>query len=50
MILINFEYNVNIINPSYAAKLYFQIKKINVNAQKIDGSFLENYSIVIAAF
>ena len=41
---------VNAINPNFAQKLGFKVWKINVGAQKIDGSALETFGIVIADF
>ena len=41
---------VNIINPDFAQKLGFKIWKTNVGAQKIDGSALETFGMVIADF
>ena len=35
-------------NLDFARKLYFKVWKINVGAQKIDGSALETFEIVIA--
>ena len=37
-------------NPIFARKLDFHIQKTNVKAQKIDGSILEIFEIVIADF
>ena len=34
--------------PAYAKKLGFQLQKTNIGAQKIDGSTLKTYGIVIA--
>ena len=36
--------------PAYAAQLNLKMQKTNVSAQKIDGSLLQTYGIVIAAF
>lgn len=36
--------------PAYAAKLSFVIQKTNVGNQKIDGSALTTYGIVISGF
>ena len=38
---------VNIIHPAYATKLGLRARKINVGAQKIDGSHLDTFRIVI---
>ena len=40
----------NVINPAFARKLGFYIQKTNVRAQKIDGSILKTFGIVIADF
>ena len=37
-------------NPDYARKLGLKIRKTNIGAQKIDGSALETFGIVIADF
>ena len=37
-------------NPAFARKLGLHIQKTNVGAQKIDGSILETFGIVIADF
>ena len=41
---------VNAMNPDYARKLELKIRKINIGAQKIDGSTLKIFGIVIADF
>lgn len=41
---------INIINPNYARKLGLKIQKTNIEAQKIDGSTLEIFGIVITSF
>ena len=41
---------VNAMNPDYARKLGLKIRKTNIGAQKIDGSVLETFGIVIADF
>ena len=41
---------INVINSNYAWKLWLKIWKTNVGAQKIDGSALETFEIVIANF
>ena len=45
--LINFGSEINIINPAYATKLGLRIEKIDVGAQKIDGSYLDTFRMVI---
>ena len=37
-------------NPVFARKLGFYIRKTNIGAQKIDGSALETFGMVIADF
>ena len=37
-------------NPDYAWKLGFKIRRTNIGAQKIDGSALETFGMVIADF
>lgn len=41
---------VNAMNPNFAWKLGLYIQKINIRAQKIDGSIFETFEIVIANF
>ena len=41
---------VNTMNPNYAWKLGLIIQKTNIRAQKIDGSTLEIFQMVIADF
>ena len=41
---------VNAMAPTYAKKLGLRVRKTDVDAQKIDGSTLETYGIVIAGF
>ena len=41
---------VNAIAPAYAKKLGLRVRKTNVGAQKIDGSTLKTYDMVIAGF
>ena len=45
--LLNSGSKINAINPAFTEKLGFHIRKINVRAQKIDGSALETFEIVI---
>ena len=40
----------NVMNPAYAKKLGLKTRKTNVRAQKIDGSALETFKMVIADF
>ena len=41
---------VNVITPVYTAKLGFKMQKTDVGIQKIGGSLLKIYDIVIATF
>ena len=41
---------VNAMNPDYARKLGLKVRRTNIGAQKIDGSALETFGIVIADF
>ena len=36
--------------PAYAAKLGLQVRKADIGAQKIDGSTLETFGMVLADF
>ena len=36
--------------PAYAKQLGLQVRKTNIEAQKIDGSLLRTFGIVIADF
>ena len=46
--LIDLSGKVNIMYPAYTTKLGFHTRKINVNVQKIDGSHLDTFEMVIA--
>ena len=46
--LINTGSKVNTMHPAYATKLGLHVKKINVDAQKIDRSYLNTFGMVIA--
>ena len=48
--LINSGCKINAMSPAYAKKLGFKTRKSNVGAQKIDGSALETFGMVIADF
>ena len=48
--LINSSSKVNIMMLAYALKLGLKICRINVGAQKIDGSILKTFGIVLASF
>ena len=41
---------VNVMNPAFASQLGLKIWKTNVRAQKIDGTTLETYRMVISTF
>ena len=41
---------VNAINPTYVKKLGLKTRKTNIGAQKIDGSALKTFGMVIADF
>ena len=48
--LLNSGSKVNAMNPDYAWKLGLKIRRINVGAQKIEGSALKTFGMVIADF
>ena len=48
--MLNTSNKINAINPDYAWKLELKIRKTNVGAQKIDGSALETFEMIIADF
>ena len=48
--LLNSGSEVNAMSPNFARKLGFKVWKTNVGAQKIDGSALETFGMVIADF
>ena len=48
--LIDSKSEVNEIVPTHVKKLGFQIRKNDIKVQKIDGSILEIYNMVIAGF
>ena len=47
---INSGSKVNVMTPAYAKQLGLQTRKTDVGAQKINGSLLTTYKMVIAAF
>ena len=49
-VLINSESEVNTIHLTFVKKLDFSIRPIEVGAQKIDGTTLNIYGIIVAAF
>ncbi len=48
--LLDLESEVNIMSLAFAQKVGFKINKTNVWAQKIDGTILETYRIIIFTF
>ena len=48
--MLNSGSKVNAMSPAYAKKLGLKTRKTNVGAQKIDGSTLETFGMVIADF
>ena len=48
--LINLSSKVNAMTPAYAKQLGFQVRKTDVGAQKIEGSLLRTFGMVIAGF
>ena len=50
LVLFNSRNKVNAMTLAYMAQLDLKMQKINIDAQKINKSSLETYSIVIAAF
>ena len=46
--LIDLGNEVNAMHPTYATKLGVRTRKIDVGTQKIDGSYLDTFGIVIA--
>ena len=48
--LINSSSKVNAMTPAYASKLGLRVRQTNLGAQKIDGSTLKRFEIVLASF
>lgn len=48
--LINLDNKVNIMILAYTAKLGFKLQKINIRVQKIDGSILNTFEMVLKNF
>ena len=48
--LINSESEVNAIHPTFTKQLGFLIQPTDVGVQKVDGTTVDNYGIVVAAF
>lgn len=49
-VLLNYSSKVNAMSSTYAANLNLHIQKTNIRAQKIDGSILGTYTMVIDEF
>ena len=41
---------VNAMNPAYASRLGLRVHRTDIGAQKIDGSTLETFGMVLASF
>ena len=50
LVLLDLSSEVNTIHPTFAKELGFFIKLIDIRVQKIDGTMLDTYRIVVAAF
>ena len=50
MVLLDLGSEVNAMYPVFAKRLSLVVRATNVGAQKIDGTTLETYRIVVAAF
>ena len=48
--MINSGREVNAIYPTFAKQLGLSIRLINIEVQKIDGTMLDTYGMVVAAF
>ena len=48
--LLDFENKVNVMNSAFTSQLGLKIQKTNVGAQKIDGTTLETYRMVVSNF
>ena len=48
--LFNLSSKVNVIHSTFVKKLGFLVQTINIDTQKIDGTTLESYRMVVAAF
>ena len=48
--LIDLDSEVHAMTPAYASKLGLQVRHTNVGAQKIDGSTLKTFQMVLASF
>ena len=50
LVLLNLNNEINTIHPTFAQELGFAIRLINIRVQKIDGTTINTYRIVVAAF
>ena len=48
--LVDSDSEINAMTPAYAAKLGLKIRKTDIGAQKIDGSTLETFEMVLVDF
>ena len=48
--LLDSESEVNAMSPAFAQQLGFKIRKTNVGAQKINGTTLEIYKMIVSTF
>ena len=48
--LVDLSSKVNAMTPTYTAKLGFKVRKTDIEAQKIDGSTIETFEMVLANF
>ena len=48
--LLDLESEVNAMTPAYTSKLGLTVRPMNIRAQKVDGSTLEIFGIVLASF
>ena len=49
-VLLDSSSKVNVMNPAFASQLGLKTQKTNVGAQKIDGTTLETYGMVVSTF
>lgn len=47
--LLNLGSKVNVINPAYTKKIGLHVRQTDMGAQKIDGSYLNTFKMVIAS-
>ena len=48
--LLDSESEINIMSPAFASQLGLKIRKTNIRAQKLDGTTLETYRIIVSIF